>query len=547
MGKISDPMEIGTMQNKLCLLVCRNYFAEVNKVIWQEGFTDVTVKSYPQICIDNKNTDSILETILSKENPPQDQVFISDDCPMKGIFNRNFLQAEKNLAKPESQLPRHCLQMFANRELVEYFSQNGAYLVTPGWLANWKTILAEWGFSPQTAKMFFQESSTRIILLETFADPQNNRNLTEFAEYVDLPYRIIPVGLDHFRLMVSQMVMTWRMKCKDGQTTESLNMIRQQLANYALAFDMLANLTRMMAEEDAVQEIKRMFSMLFAPQEMTYISLAGGRLQNVFPLQTSPEHAQALFQWAISHSSDYHLLENKDGFFLRISYQSETLGVIEIQQIAFPQYYQQYLNMGLVLAPLCGLVISNARAYQKIKEDEILLHQLASLDSLTNLYNRRYFYEVAEVEFKRAQRYNRPLSTIMIDIDFFKEVNDSYSHAVGDRVLVEVSRILTSAMRESDIRGRLGGEEFVILLPETNVELAQSLAERLRKSVAEMVVDVEETPVKITISLGVACLNSNTKTLDELLHFSDLALFKAKRNGRNQMATWTEPTGNKSD
>jgi diguanylate cyclase (GGDEF)-like protein len=482
-----------------------------------------------------------LETIISEEIAVEDQLILADDCVLNKAIESKYSPKGIDYT-PESQHPRHCLQMFISRELVEYFSQQGGYIVTPGWLSHWKSILKDWGFDQQTARSFFQECSTHIILLETYINSKSFENLNEFADYIGLPGKIIPVGLDHFRMIVTQLVGEWRMKQKADQSTESLNLVQQQLANYALAFDMLANLTRMMKEGDAVEEIKNLFSMLFAPKVITYISISGGKQKEVFPPQTTSEHAQKLFLWANSQPYDYHLFENTDGFLLRISHLSETLGVIEIKQIAFPHYCQQYLNMGLVLAPLCGLAISNARAYQKIEENEILLQQLASIDSLTGLHNRRYFFDVAEVEFKRSKRYNRPLSAIMLDIDFFKIVNDTYSHAVGDRVLVQLSRLLIAELRESDIRARIGGEEFIVLLPETNQSLAQSLAERLRKSIADMVVDVDGVPVKITISLGIACLDSSSKTLDDLLHLSDLALFQAKRNGRNQVAIWKKPT-----
>jgi diguanylate cyclase (GGDEF)-like protein len=534
-------VEIGIMPNKLCLLVCRNYFSEINQVIQQEGFVDVTVKQYPQYCLKSRIPEKDIQTINSERLSSDNSVFLADNCLLKQTIDRNYSQVPQDLDHQDSHKPGHCLEMFANRELIEYFSRDGAYMVSPGWLAHWQSILEDWGFDQETAKMFFQECSTHIVLFETYSNPENNARLIEFTNYIDLPFQVVPIGLDHFRLMVSQMITEWRMKKNDGKTAESLNQVQQQLANYALAFDMLANLTRMMSEDNAVQEIINIFSMLFAPQEISYISMVGGNLNKVYPPQKSQGDAESIFQWAVSNSFEYHVSENIDGFYLRIQSQVETVGVIDVKHITFPQYCQQYLNMGLVLAPLCGLTISNARAYQIIADNEKQLQHLASVDSLTGLFNRRHFFDVAELEFKRAKRYNRPLSAIMIDIDFFKNINDTYSHAIGDRVLVELSRLLITELRESDIRARMGGEEFVVLLPETDLSLAQSLAERLRKNIADMVIDIEGKSVQITVSLGIACMDSTIKTLDDILHLSDLALYNAKRNGRNQEATWAKP------
>jgi diguanylate cyclase (GGDEF)-like protein len=244
----------------------------------------------------------------------------------------------------------------------------------------------------------------------------------------------------------------------------------------------------------------------------------------------------------LNQSVEYHLFDDKDGFRLRIRYQSETLGIIEVKQIAFPQYRQQYLNMGLVLAPLCGLVISNARAYQKIAEKEALLQQMASHDVLTGLYNRRHFLELAETEFLRSKRYNRPLSIMAIDIDFFKVVNDTFGHAAGDRVLAEFSQLLISQTRKSDIPARIGGDEFVILLPETGLPFAESLADRLRMQANQMVIEYEGRPIKISISLGITHLNEAISSLESFLHRSDVALYQQKTTAEIKWLQIRSPT-----
>jgi diguanylate cyclase (GGDEF)-like protein len=514
-------------------MVCKNYYAEIMEALRQEGFSDILVKEYPQVCLSPHVPMEKVNPIFEKDDPNVEKIILSENC----VIN-SFLDTKSNSRKKETNYPHHCLEMFTNRELIEFFSSNGFFLVTPGWLNCWQTIIKEWGFDQESARLFFQESATKVILLETYNNPKNITNLTDFSTFIDLPYEVIPIGLDHFRLKVANMVVEWQIKNRDVQEKQSINQMQQQLANYALAFDMLSNLTRMMTEDDAVMEIRNIFQMLFAPLELTYVSLVGGKLHKIFPRETPEEHTRKLLDWALSNPDDYSVYPDNDGFILRISHLAETLGIIEIKQITFPQYSQQYLNMSLVLAPLCGLTISNARAYQIIEENETLLEHLASIDPLTGLFNRRRFYETGEAEFKRSKRYQRPLSSIMIDIDFFKKVNDTYSHAIGDQVLVELSRVLTSELRDSDIRARMGGEEFLVLLPETDLTLAKSLAERLRKRIAAMIIHTNGKKVQITISMGVAFLDDTVSTLDEFIHCSDLALFNAKRNGRNRVEIW---------
>jgi diguanylate cyclase (GGDEF)-like protein len=141
--------------------------------------------------------------------------------------------------------------------------------------------------------------------------------------------------------------------------------------------------------------------------------------------------------------------------------------------------------------------------------------------------------ESLEHEFTRARRYGNKLSVILTDIDFFKKVNDVHGHLAGDEVLRIVSQRLTEGLRDSDILGRYGGEEFLVVLPETDMKGAQVLAERLREAVMATPIDAEGEALTINISLGVTELRDNTAAYAQLIAESDLALYQSKENGRN--------------
>lgn len=170
------------------------------------------------------------------------------------------------------------------------------------------------------------------------------------------------------------------------------------------------------------------------------------------------------------------------------------------------------------------------------KRREEGLHQLARLDPLTGVSNRRHLMERARHEWGRADRFGLPLALIMLDIDHFKRVNDEYGHAVGDRAICAVATICEDCMREIDIVGRYGGEEFVIVLPGTDLDGARKLGRRLRKRIAETILhDEKGRPFTLTVSLGIAQLGRDA-TLDRLLALADAALYRAKRAGRNRVA-----------
>jgi diguanylate cyclase (GGDEF)-like protein len=164
------------------------------------------------------------------------------------------------------------------------------------------------------------------------------------------------------------------------------------------------------------------------------------------------------------------------------------------------------------------------------------VHRLAITDSLTSLYNRRHFSKVGEEEVQRACRYGRSLSAIMMDIDYFKRVNDTFGHKVGDQILQGVAGSCRKELRGVDVVGRYGGDEFVILLPENDRAAAGKVAERLRKNIADIHINTAKGPVKITASLGVASVDCDKPSLETLLSRADKALYVAKKRGRNRVS-----------
>jgi diguanylate cyclase (GGDEF)-like protein len=167
------------------------------------------------------------------------------------------------------------------------------------------------------------------------------------------------------------------------------------------------------------------------------------------------------------------------------------------------------------------------------------LEQLVLTDPLTGVPNRRYLLQAGEQEFSRTRRYQRPLSILMIDIDYFRNINNDYGHDVGDKALKLVATTIQQCLRSVDEFGRFGGEEFVVLLPETKIEDALSAAERIRQSVAQIPLELESIPRQITVSIGVAEFINTDESLEQLLKRADEALFKAKDQGRNQTVAGT--------
>ena len=164
------------------------------------------------------------------------------------------------------------------------------------------------------------------------------------------------------------------------------------------------------------------------------------------------------------------------------------------------------------------------------------LSNLATLDPLTRLLNRRGLEDALQISLAQASRRGSPTSAIMVDIDHFKGVNDSFGHEVGDHVLRQVADVLGRLSRSSDVVARIGGEEFLLILPDTELEAAMVLAERIREAIGERPLLVDSQRIGVTVSLGVACTVGGAN-LDELSQEADRAMYLAKRGGRNRVAS----------
>lgn len=174
------------------------------------------------------------------------------------------------------------------------------------------------------------------------------------------------------------------------------------------------------------------------------------------------------------------------------------------------------------------------------QRDEALYHR-ATRDPLTGLFNRGHFTEMATQEIERARRFSEPLTVALLDLDHFKRVNDTHGHDAGDLALVSVARSAQACARKIDLIGRIGGEEFALLLPRANKEPAFEMLQRLRLRILETPVTTASGVVfSLTASMGLATLRPSTHDLRELMRNADAALYKAKREGRNRIESWFE-------
>ncbi|NNJ09262.1 diguanylate cyclase [Chloroflexales bacterium ZM16-3] len=207
----------------------------------------------------------------------------------------------------------------------------------------------------------------------------------------------------------------------------------------------------------------------------------------------------------------------------------QTIGAITVQAHGPNAYASKDLDVLETLASTAAIAVQNARLFARIQE-------MATIDALTQIPNRRHFFDVATHEIERTDRYKRPVSLIIFDIDNFKAVNDTYGHLAGDAVLSDIAMRCRKDLRDIDIVARFGGEEFVGLLPETTYEGAILVAQRLRERISSCPIESDAGPISITISIGVDSYDDVfAGSLKDLIDRADQALYVAKNSGRNQV------------
>jgi len=219
---------------------------------------------------------------------------------------------------------------------------------------------------------------------------------------------------------------------------------------------------------------------------------------------------------------------------LPLAIEGEIIGCISVNSEQPNAFDAQHLQFFSVIGYQMAATLEHFQRLSSVKKEAIY-------DTLTGLVNRRYFEERLSVETEKAFPSGSNLSVIMVDIDHFKRVNDTFGHAGGDKVLREIASLLKSSVRrQDDMVARYGGEEFVLVLPGVALEAASTIAERIRRSVENTPVDIGETQVHLTISLGLSSFPIHrAKSKEELVKMADLALYDAKRRGRNRVCIFT--------
>lgn len=290
-------------------------------------------------------------------------------------------------------------------------------------------------------------------------------------------------------------------------------------------------------------DIENSYRLIVQPDEPVSVEYQNKITQQIFDLfsdfPAEPSLSADSFAKPVFFKPQRHLSRPRKSYehalHLPVVIGDKVRGMIHLTRSFNEAFTNKELNVTSQFTGIFITSIKNALIHKRTEK-------LAFTDPLTELFNHRYFQETLSHEFIRAKRYTKPLSLMLIDIDFFKKFNDTYGHLVGDKVLRHVATVFKKSVREQiDTVARYGGEEFAVILPETSIEGAERFAERIRAAVENSRVTDEDRELSVTLSIGVACTSiTDCNKPTDLVEASDLALYKAKETGRNRVTKYNE-------
>jgi len=350
------------VSDRLTIAVCDHHHRELTEVLGAEQYADVDLVQFPSRCGTPPLRDAELEEMLGP-HPRGDLQIFGGSCMQRSRDDLGLGTGSKVCA------PQHCLEHLVDRSLVKTWVTDGTYLVSAGWLGAWRDHIADLGFDEATARLFFAESATNVLLLDTGFHPTAEVDLREFAAFLDLPWDRIEVGLDHLAERVSSTVLAWRLaRQRTGEGAPPVT-AEQEPSLYALAFEQLRDLSDRDSEDAVVGRILDLFTMLCAPAVVAWLPGAGAT-HAVLCRPLAAGHDGSLAAFLRGQVKAVRWTDDGHGFSIRIGAAEDPLGTLFLGDFAQAGRAKEYLNLALALRGVCELALSNARAWIELRKAE---------------------------------------------------------------------------------------------------------------------------------------------------------------------------------
>lgn len=495
--------------NNPIIYVCDSFVNDYKKAALEITAKAITIKSFPCMCCDRSKIKIANELIFSNED--EKIVLCGNNCP--------FLKKIKNNIDSGMVIKTndYCFHHFVDQKLIEYIIEKGGYIVTSGWLKSWKSRLKTDGFDQKTARRFYGEFCNEIVYLDTHTEDGCIQLLEEFSDYINIPYRIIDVGLDLLKLYLDQIIKEWQINGKKGYLSD-INILRKEKAEYEMVIKIIEQITGLIQKRAIIEKIRELFKLVFGAQEIEYVE--SGDLYEELNQELNKRDK-------LIYIDDYEKI-----IIIRLGTQVRCFGIMKIDKFISPESINRYSSLVKSIIKVSSLAIDNAIQYEMIEKSRDEVAYISNHDVLTNLYNRNFFNKYIEKKYIKDD-----LGIFVCDIDGLKIVNDNLGHIVGDELIKGAGYVLQHSFRETDIVCRVGGDEFYIIMNEcTEIEM-QRVKQRLENIISEYNERNSEREYKLSISIGI-CHSSelyNEKTWENMINIADERMYfeKGKRKRKN--------------
>lgn len=488
------------MNKTLCLVICENHKKEIEKVIETQGLKNVVVLYMPPNCLFGVKTDwdFIINTLKKREIQYHSLYFLVGSCskeledPPRKLKNLNIYQRES------------CSEFFLNKKSLEFFFNNKVKVICPGNLNCWGQIIKKFGIKRVIDESLSEDLINKILLIDTGVNNDLKEKIQVISDYSKIPYEILPVGLNFFGLIIKNIFLSWILDYERQIKLKGIAKASQQSAQFAMAFDMIGNLTGFLSEKKVIENIFELFTMLFAPSKLAFLSIRDNK-REVFSFPSTIIEDNEFSEEEIEDlKQEFNWNFSKNIFNLKISYSDEILGFLKMRGLSFPEYFDRYLNTALVISKVCGLAIHNARTYNELDNT---LNQLKDSYKKLGKINEQLQLEItkreqAEENLKQfistvTHELRTPITVLLQSISNLKEYNDMLTVIQKEKLNDAISRnttLLSELVEDLLVISRIDEKGFILKWEEYKpLEIIREILELMepRRKAKEIIIEVD--------------------------------------------------------